>query len=192
MIEYIYPLSPFCQCGCGQRTKISKVTNRARGYVAGQPIPYINSGHAAYRYAGPEYIVDPDTGCWVWQKSIRMGYGRRWDGEHLHSAHVWYWEQKNGPKPPSMDLDHLCHGADKTCLGGTACRHRRCVNPDHLQPVPRTANVRRGRQTKLTQAAVDEIRSATPYWGYVRDLAAKYGVSRIAVSKIRSGAYWPD
>lgn len=148
-------------------------------------------GHGT-RSIGPDYIVNPETGCWEWQKNLRMGYGRAWRGGKLVSAHIWYWEQENGPVPEGMDLDHLCHNADLDCAGGTECKHRRCVNPAHLEPARRTANVRRGRQTKLTQADVDAIRAAPMHWGAIPKLAEKYGVSRVAISKLRARAYWPD
>ena len=74
--------------------------------------------------------VDPETGCWVWQGSMyRNGYGQcRRDGESL--AHRWYYLTLVGPIPEGLELDHLC-------------RNRACVNPEHLEPVSRSTNLRR-------------------------------------------------
>ena len=85
------------------------------------------------RLSDVDYIVD-DNDCWIWQLGIKGGgYGQKWDKERKKcvSAHKWYYEQLLGPVPTGMDLDHLC-------------RVRRCVNPDHLEPVSRKENLRRG------------------------------------------------
>lgn len=59
------------------------------------------------------------------------GYGKFWDGERTTSAHRWAYEQKHGPIPDGLQIDHLC-------------RIRWCVNPDHLEAVPLRENLRRG------------------------------------------------
>lgn len=47
--------------------------------------------------------------------------------------------------PDEMQLDHVCHTVSiDTCPGGDDCRHRRCVNPAHLQLVTGPENVMRG------------------------------------------------
>lgn len=94
-------------------------------------------------------IVDPDTGCW-WppQKPNAQGYVRvsvaGVDSRH-HPMHVLAYEHFHGPVPEGMDLDHLCHTADKSCEGGFTCPHRRCCNPSHLEPVSSRENYYRGR-----------------------------------------------
>ena len=35
-----------CQCGCGQQTRIAPVTDRAKGWIKGQPLKFIK-GHNA-------------------------------------------------------------------------------------------------------------------------------------------------
>lgn len=47
-LQTIDPVNPsgFCQCGCGERTPLAKVTRISRGYVKGQPQKFIN-GHGA-------------------------------------------------------------------------------------------------------------------------------------------------
>lgn len=84
----------------------------------------------------------PDE-CWPWQGKISAdGYGKKaWKMAHTlsYTAHV-------GPVPKGLQLDHLCHTRDLTCLGGVTCLHRRCVNPTHLEPVTHAENVRRGRR----------------------------------------------
>ena len=78
------------------------------------------------------YRVDPQTGCWLWQRSTdQLGYGRFRRPGHHHYAHRMMWELRNGPVPDGLELDHLC-------------RVRRCVNPKHLEPVTHSENMRRG------------------------------------------------
>lgn len=74
----------------------------------------------------------PTTSCWRWLGSIQSnGYGRCWDGRRSTYAHRVLFETLYFPIASKRDLDHLC-------------RNRWCVNPDHLQPVTRSENLRRG------------------------------------------------
>lgn len=78
-----------------------------------------------------------DQGCWLWQGSIYWnGYGqlsRVFRGTQL--AHRAFYIRQHGPLPRGTDLDHLC-------------RVRSCVNPDHLEPVTRAENLKRGHQAR--------------------------------------------
>ncbi len=76
--------------------------------------------------------VDLTEGCWTWTGILSRGYGR-FALQHgcLSYAHRWFWEQLYGPVPDGFELDHTC-------------RVRRCVRPDHLEPVPHAVNVARG------------------------------------------------
>jgi hypothetical protein len=62
----------------------------------------------------------------------------------MYAQRVAY-ELEVGPIPKGKALDHLCHNADLSCLGGAGCLHRRCVNPRHLEPVTMRENTMRGR-----------------------------------------------
>lgn len=76
--------------------------------------------------------VDKSDGCWVWTAGISSGgYGSFWlDGKNRRAHRVAY-ELTVGPVPQGLQLDHLC-------------RNRRCVRPDHLEPVTCGENIRRG------------------------------------------------
>ena len=78
------------------------------------------------------YRVDRKTGCWVWTGSTRKdGYGSvRLDGRTVYIHRAW-WEFNNGPVPEGLQLDHLC-------------ANKLCINLEHLEPVTKSANLRRG------------------------------------------------
>ena len=124
-----------------------------------------------------DYIVDEETGCWIWQKTRRGPYGRTWRDGRMVTAHRWYWEQENGLVPDGLEMDHLC-------------RNTLCVNPDHLEAVTREVNIRRSRVTKLTIEQVAEIKADlhTP----VRDLAERYGITEAMAGRILNGLNWKD
>lgn len=80
--------------------------------------------------------ISTQEDCWEWTGSLRPdGYGRIYfggrDSGRVWRAHRLVYEVLVGPIPDGMTLDHLC-------------RNRRCVNPDHLEPVPNRENVLRG------------------------------------------------
>lgn len=101
---------------------------------------------------GPEHAQRPDLGrCWLWLGTIGShGYGGFWGsgrrfggGEGGTLAHLWAYRELVGPIPEGMKADHLCHTFDPDCPGDR-CRHRRCVNPSHIEPVTEATNIRRG------------------------------------------------
>jgi hypothetical protein len=62
-------------------------------------------------------------------------------------GHRVMWELFNGPIPEDMVVDHICHSQavkDSTCLIGSNCLHRRCVNPAHLELITSAENISKG------------------------------------------------
>ncbi len=83
-----------------------------------------------------------DNGCWEWTAGLnKFGYGSL--GGKVRGAHRASYIGFVGPVPPGKEIDHTCHNPT-ACAGGPQCPHRRCVNPDHLEPVTRKENVLRG------------------------------------------------
>jgi len=99
--------------------------------------------------------VDQSDNCWTWNTpSLTNGYGRFWFEGRMIAAHCVAYRLFVGPIPVGMELDHLCHTRDLSCTAGTACLHRRCVRPDHLEPVTPLENARRARHTEWERALV--------------------------------------
>lgn len=108
-----------------------------------------------------KYIPEPNCGCWLWTASLDgKGYGQFQIGtraaQKLVRAHRFAYEQAKGPIPKGLDLDHKC-------------RVRSCVNPDHLEPVTRSENLRRGvgpTLTKVRRAAQTHCKRGHPLDGW--------------------------
>lgn len=88
--------------------------------------------------------VDASGDCWEWTGAKWNGYGKTAvhvaNGKTKHwAAHRRAYELLVGPIPDGLQLDHLC-------------RNRACVNPDHLEPVTGSVNVRRGSTIPITNA----------------------------------------
>lgn len=86
------------------------------------------------------------NGCWEWTGATKeTGYAAFGLDGAVVRAHRWVYEVFGASVPEGLVLDHVCHTRDLSCPGGDECPHRRCVNPDHLEPVTRLENTRRGR-----------------------------------------------
>lgn len=86
-----------------------------------------------------------NNGCVEWTAYVgENGYGRFWiDGKNA-LAHRWSYEFHKGPIPDGLVADHLC-------------RNTRCVNPDHLEPVTTSENVRRGAGPQIAVERYEQI-----------------------------------
>lgn len=98
------------------------------------------------------FAIPQPNGCWLWlnPSGMKDGYGlfKPAPGQKPVLAHVWAYQAFKGPIPNGMDLDHLCHTNDPECPGGPDCEHRKCCNPDHLEPVTRSVNILRSRHAE--------------------------------------------
>ena len=158
-----------CMCGCGLKTEIAPRTRSGRDWFKGKPKPYF--GQHARRVPEVAYRVDEQTGCWVWAKSYGgNGYGFvRVAGQPR--AHRYVYEKAHGPVSPELDLDHLC-------------RNRACVNPDHLEPVSRSENLRRGSRGKMNRASIFALRLMDATTNLSRlELAEAFGLSGRTVTR---------
>lgn len=78
------------------------------------------------------YVPEPNTGCWLWTKSLSEGYGRLGVNGKIVYAHRFSYELFVGEIPEGFIIDHKC---------GVRC----CVNPDHLEVVTNRENIIRGK-----------------------------------------------
>jgi hypothetical protein len=86
------------------------------------------------------HTIDNDgiyhNGCieYRWAKPGRYGQlyisGESGGPSRPIGAHRFYYEMINGPVDESLDIDHLC-------------RNPRCINPEHLEAVTHSENLRR-------------------------------------------------
>lgn len=164
----------FCWCDCGRRTKIATRSDRrdlANIVIKGEPQKYIRSHHKLRR--GPDYEVDPKTGCWLWAHgTTAAGYGHvNLGGGKWQTAHRQYYERRHGALAPGVSLHH-------------ECQVRRCVNPDHLRPMSRSEHVAAHAfsnenhwNARLTNADVRRMRELRRAGVTNKELAANYNIS---------------
>lgn len=100
-----------------------------------------------------DYAAPGPGDCIHWTGTIQAGYGRMTVAGQTIGVHRVAYELRYGPIPAELVLDHLCHSRDPHCVGGRACLHRRCINPEHLEPVTQTENTRRGKSFSAQNAA---------------------------------------
>lgn len=155
------------------------------------------AGNAHWRNLHRFYsYVRQEGTCWIWTGSFytqdgQPTYGQIWlDGRRV-SAHRASYLLHKGPIPDGKDVLH-------------SCDVKACVNPLHLRPGTHAENLaeaaeRHGNwarygenhgRAKLTQVQVDAIREARARGAKQSALAAQYGVSQVAISKIVRGLAW--
>jgi hypothetical protein len=162
--------SGICVCGCG--SPVTMHNGLYREYVLGHNRPEgvgRKPGSHIYNWLEPGDRWELEergysTACWIWSGNLNGGgygdYGK-------------IYKMKYGEVPEGLELDHLC-------------RVRSCVNPDHLEPVTRQENSRRGARATITRDVVETVKAAT---GSQVSVAKQTGVSRKTVSAIRRGKY---
>jgi hypothetical protein len=134
--------------------------------------------------------VDPETGCWVWQKGKdKDGYGQFSFRDRNYRAHRVSYRLYIGPIPKGMQVLHRCENPP-------------CVNPSHLflgdNAINTADKVQKNRQlkgeshpeSKLTEDQVREIKKRLFGIETISDITRDYPVDRKVVSGIKAGTRW--
>lgn len=170
-----------CKCGCGLPAPISTETDRSKGWVIGQPkklIPghFPNKANRGYRSEDRGY----KTPCWIWLGQTHRGYGVILSRTKRIRVYREMYEEKYGPIPRGLEPDHLCSQKD-------------CVNPDHIEPVTHTENVRRSlKHTVLSMEKAREIRRLASSGATQSSIAVLFGVSETSIWYIVNNRQWKE
>lgn len=187
----------YCQCGCGQKTKIAKQTDSVRGNIKGNPQKYM-VGHSSKtgRDANERFwsLVDKkdSDSCWEWKAGThQFGYGTFWFLGKNITAHRYSYQLAKGKIPKGM---LVCH----------SCDNPKCVNPNHLFLGTYADNVndmmakgrnpdKRGERhhlAKLTNKDVQEIRQLAAQGISKAEIAKRKGIDQSTVSRIVNHKRW--
>lgn len=135
------------------------------------------------------YTAAPDAnGCAVWTGQHVEGYGRlKWKGRDQLVSRLT-WEEANGPIPEGREIMHRCDNPP-------------CRTLEHLLLGTHAVNmadmVTKGRQNTLHGSAHgmakltdDQVRAILADHRFLREIAADYGMSISAISRIRRREKW--
>lgn len=128
-----------------------------------------------------DYKIDPETGCWEWQKALhpKSGYPA---AINLGKPHRVYYERAYGPVPADHDVHHKCW-------------NRTCVNPEHLEAMHNrmhdvvTFLHSKGRDLDFVRQVRAEGRKPG---ARVQEVADRYGLAHVQVQNWWHGIAWGD
>lgn len=135
-------------------------------------------------------VTQEPGGCWLWTCGVdRRGYGLAWvNGRRERAARIAF-KVFVGPIPDDYDMHHTCP-------------HRRCINPEHLRPMPHGEHMRlhcasgswwagsKNSQAKITEADAQFIKTAKGLLP-AQTLADQFGIGVRNVQHIWSREGWP-
>jgi hypothetical protein len=198
----------YCQCGCGEKTKLAPCNSYTQGYVKGVPRAYVQGHNSRQQGEFDEALLrerfdaatdrspgqGPDGDCHLWQQSNnnpakpRSGRGRpKVFGKSVYASHVaWFLHTGDWPKDLGLLVLHRCDTP-------------MCVRFEHLflgthadnaadRDAKGRAAVRAGEahpQSKLTNAQRRVIAADTRLH---RVIAAEHGVSTALVTSVKRRA----
>lgn len=128
--------------------------------------------------------------CWNWIGFVnKYNYGAfktpadRQSKRQFHRVHKLMYELCVGEVPKKMDVDHMCN-------------NRKCCNPEHLQLLTRSENLKKRTKTpdctrKLNFEKAEEIREKYKKGNITQEeLATSYNVSAFLINNIINFRRW--
>jgi hypothetical protein len=114
------------------------------------------------------WVPEPTTGCHLWIGPVdKDGYGKFNENRRAVRAHRFAYEQRRGPIPPGLVLDHV------------VCDTPSCCNEWHVEPRTVKENTLRGRAPSAKNAAKTHCKhghvfdAANTYWSPNRERACR-------------------
>ena len=95
------------------------------------------------------YVVDPETGCWLYQGRLSRGYGSATAGGKRWRVHRLADARLHGPLPPGVDVRQTCGRRD-------------CIDDAHPEAVTEGEKTQRGASARLTPDDVRAVRRLRP------------------------------
>ena len=202
MNEKMIPVG-YCQCGCGQKTEMAKVTRNRRGYKKGEPLLYLVGHNRNNKNPLDKFWKRIKKGkeneCWEWQHGkFSTGYGRTVltcvgikGKQGLAHRVAWALTFNDGVMPSPKE--EVCH----------KCDNPPCCNPSHLFLGSHKDNMldaiykgrldNRGEQNGkaiLTKEEVLEMRRLRRDGMFFKDIAARMGRKEGTVYYAVMGKNW--
>lgn len=101
-------------------------------------------------------VLPDGDGCWIYQKALTSaGYAKTNYRGRTVGMHRLVYALTHPQFDAAMSVDHACHNRTG-CAGGPTCKHRACLNPEHLEEVPIVENALRSHNHPGNRTSCDQ------------------------------------
>lgn len=165
-----------------------------------RPLPPLTPSQVTRFWKKVQGLTDP-TACWLWTGAKTgtppkcLTYGYIAIKPHTYRAHRVAFYLSNGSDPGELLVLHkcdvpLCVNPSHLFLGNAADNVHDALNKGRFKPGFKNRNPRA--HAILTEEDVRVIRSTTPYRGFIKALAKRYGICTKAISDVIKRESWAD